>query len=255
MFGAIALATASTLGCGTGGAGARAADAPAQAVGVVAGPAPTVAAASTVTLAGARCSGGSCRCREPGRDDVETQPPGPGSKRFEIRIAAAGGTAALDLSDLGTVATGPAPVISGDVEATVKTTCAYVDVPSGSSHQARFVALESAKGQGVAPQLSIAEYGPQGPFWYDIVAVSCSGSSGRCDRDGADAWSKEARGRQRGRVDPCGSAVVTKLAWESSGGQAERDGGLFRDFSVGFTMEVKKFATQFAPGSSECVPK
>jgi hypothetical protein len=161
----------------------------------------------------------------------------------------------LDLSELGTVATGAEAPISGDVEATVKTTCVYVDVPSGSTHQARFVALESTKGEGVAPQLSIAEYGPQGPYWYDVVLVNCSGSSGRCDRAGADAWSKEARGRQRGRVDPCGSTVVTKLAWESSGGQAERDGGLFRDFSVGFTMEVKKFATQFAPGSSECVPK
>ena len=160
----------------------------------------------------------------------------------------------MDLSELGTVATGPAVPISGDVEVTAKTTCVYVDVAVGSTHQARFVALESAKGQGVAPQLSIAEYGPAGPFWYDIVSVKCEGANGLCDRDGADAWGKAARGRQRGRVDPCGSAVVTRLAWESSGGQAERDGGLFRDFSVGFTMEVKKFATQFAPGSSECVP-
>lgn len=170
-------------------------------------------------------------------------------------MAAAGGSASLDLSDLGTVATGPEPPATGEEAPRTRTTCVYVDVPVGSTHQARFVAVESVKGQGVSPRLTIAEYGPAGPYWYDIVTVSCEGTSGRCDRDAADAWGREARGRQRGRVDPCGSAVVTKLAWESSGGQAARDGGLFRDFAVRFTMEVKKFATQFAPGSTECVPK
>lgn len=170
-------------------------------------------------------------------------------------MSAAGGSASLDLSDLGTVATGAEPPAAGEEAPRTKTTCVYVDVPVGSTHQARFVAVESAKGQGVSPRLTIAEYGPAGPYWYDIVTVSCEGTSGRCDRAAADAWGREARGRQRGRVDPCGSAVVTKLAWESSGGQAARDGGLFRDFAVRFTMEVKKFATQFAPGSTECVPK
>ena len=251
---ALAVLAAVTLGCGTGGSGAGAAARP-MAVGVVAGPAPTVAAASTVTLAGARCAGGTCKCREPGQDDAETEPPGPGSKRFEIRISAAGGTAALDLSELGTVATGAATSTPADSESIVKTTCAYVDVPAGSTHQGQFVALEATAGHGVAPRLAIAEYGPSGPYWYDILSVSCEGSQGRCDRQAADAWGVAARNRKRGRIEPCGSAVVTKLAWESSGGQAERDGGLFRDFSARFTMEVKKFATQFAPGSSECVPK
>jgi len=251
---AVVALAALPFACGTG---ASRGSAQPVAVGLLSGPAPAVGAASTVTLAGARCTAGSCKCREPGKDDAETDAPGPGSKRFEIRISAAGGTASLDLSELGTVATGaaaPAPA-PADVEASVKETCAYVDIPAGSTHQARFVALESAKGQGVAPRLSIAEYGAKGPYWYDIVSVSCEGPNGRCDRDAADAWSRGAQGRKRGRVEPCGSAVVTKLAWESSGGQAARDGGLFRDFSTRFTMEVKKFATQFAPGSTECVPK
>ncbi|MES1206542.1 MAG: hypothetical protein ABUS79_11450, partial [Pseudomonadota bacterium] len=168
------------------------------------------------------------------------------AKRFEIRLSAEGGTASLDLSNLGVVATGSAS--SAD-------TCAYIDVPSGSSHDATFLAKESTPGQGVAPRLSIAEYGPSGPYWYDVVKISCDGAGGRCDRQAADAWAAAAKQRKRGRVDPCGSSVVTKLAWETSGGQAVRDGGLFLDFTARFTMEVKKFATQFAPGSTECLPK
>jgi hypothetical protein len=210
-----------------------------------------VSAATTLTFAGARCAAGSCRCREPGRDDEETTPPAPGSKRFEIRISATGGTASLDLSDLGAVASEPI----SDREIGDGTTCAYIDIPSGSSHNVLFIAKESAPGQGVAPRLQMAEYGPKGPFWYDLIAVSCNGREGRCDRAAAILWGSAARQRKRGRLDPCGSTVVSKLAWETSGGQAERAGGLFADFSVQFTMEVKKFATQFAPGSTECLPK
>ena len=47
-------------------------------------------------------------------------------------------------------------------------------------------------------------------------------------------------------MDPCGSLVITGLDWETSGGLAHRDTGLYRDFSVRFDAEVKKFATQFA---------
>lgn len=219
-------------------------------VGIVAGPAPTVGTETTVTLAGARCSSESCGCRQPGRDDEETTPPPAGAKRFEIRMSAAGGTASLDLSALGKVAKRP----TSDSEE--RETCAYIDVPAGSTHNVVFVAKESAKGVGILPHLTIAEYGPQGPYWYDVVSVHCEApDGGRCDRRAAEAWGVTARQRKRGRIDPCGSAVVTKLAWDTSGGQAERDGGLFRDLTVRFTMEVKKFATQFTPGSTECLPK
>ena len=220
-------------------------------VALLPGPAPTVASATTVTFAGARCTAGSCSCREPGRDDEETAPPSEGSKRFEIRMSAVGGTGSLDLSGLGTVAT----MRSSDSSSNARETCAYIDVPSGSTHDAIFVVKESTPGQGVAPRLRIAEYGPKGHLWYDLVAVTCDGPDGRCDRSAADQWGAAARQRKRGRLDPCGSAVVTKLVWETSGGQSERDGGLFHDFTTRFTMEVKKFATQFAPGSTECLPK
>ncbi|MEO5767478.1 MAG: hypothetical protein ABIS92_03925 [Polyangia bacterium] len=160
--------------------------------------------------------------------------------------------ASLDLSALGHVATA-APVVAEGLA--VKETCIYLDVPAGSTHDALFVAKELDAGAGVAPRLSIAEYGPSGPFWYDVLAVTCDGAGGRCDRRAADDWSAAARQRKRGRLEPCGSTVISKLLWETSGGQAVRDGGLFRDFTVRFTAEIKRFATQFAPGSTECVPK
>jgi hypothetical protein len=236
----------SSFGCATGTTGARSASDEASEVALVPGASPTVAAETTLTFAGARCSGASCRCREPGQDDAETAPPGEGSKRFEIGLSVASGTASLDLSELGTVASDRS---SGEE------ICAYIDIPSGSTHDAVFVAKESVPDQGMLPRLRIAEYGPKARTWYDVVAVSCVGRGGRCDRAAAAAWATSARQRKRGRLDPCGSSVVSKLAWETSGGQAERRGGVFRDFTVRFTMEVKRFATQFARGSTECLPK
>jgi len=133
--------------------------------------------------------------------------------------------------------------------------CFYTDVVPGTRHDLVFLSTEEAPGHGVAPTLKISEYGPAGPWWYDILEVTCAGGQGTCDRDAAEDWIKRQRVTKRGRVDPCGSMVVSRLHWQSSGGQAERDGGRFRDFGVSFSLDVKRFATQFAPGATECVPK
>jgi hypothetical protein len=188
--------------------------------------------------------GNACTCRERGANEAETVPPAEGMKRLELRMSAEGGMAAVELSGLGTLAVAGAPEV-----------CAYIDVPAGSVHEVEYTAKETAKGLGVAPRLQIAEYGPKGPYWYDLMSIVCDGPGGRCDRSAADAWGAFMRERRRGRLDPCGSGVITKLVWDTSGSQAVRDGGLFRDFSVRFTMELKKFATQSPPGSTECVPK
>jgi len=160
-------------------------------------------------------------------------------------MAADGGEAVLDSATLGRFqAAGP------------QESCFYVDVPAGGQHEVAFTARATRPQEGLAPRLQMAEYGPAGPWWYDIVAVECTGPTGRCNRAGIDTWAaRTSTQRKRGRLDPCGSAVVSKLLWETSGGQAERDGGLYRDLTVRFAMEVKKFATQFAPGSTECIPK
>jgi hypothetical protein len=194
-------------------------------------------------LAGSRCHGDACTCRDPRGAAVENPPPDDGHKRFEVRLAATGGSASLASPTLG-------KLTSGGDEA-----CYYIDVVPGTTHDVMFVARESRPEGGVAPELSIAEYGPKGPWWYDIIKVRCAGPEGRCNRDAADDWGADIKKRKRGRLDPCGSTVVTHLGWDTSGGTGTRELGLFRDFTVKFTMEVKKFATQFAPGSTECVPK
>jgi len=202
------------------------------------------AGARDANLAGARCTGGHCACRQRNGDVDESKPPDADHKRFEIRLGALGGTARLDSPTLG-------HFTSGNDE-----TCFYIDVLPGTTNDMTFTASADSKEGGVAPELQIAEYGPKGPWWYDILRVDCATGPGRrCNRDAAEAWGAEAKGHKRGRIEPCGSAVVTRLRWDTSGGMGERDSGLFRDFTVQFTMEVKKFATQFHPGATECVPK
>jgi hypothetical protein len=205
---------------------------------------PETPGARDANLAGARCSGnGPCKCRDRNGNPAEATPPDAEHKRFEIRMAATGGGAVLDSPTLGHFAAG------------LDEACFYIDVIPGTTNDVTFTATEAKRQGGVGPMLDIAEYGPKGPWWYDVLSVRCAGPDGRCNRDAADAWGKEARTRKRGRVDPCGSAVISHLVWDTSGGTGEREMGLFRDFTVKFTMEVKRFTTQFRPGSTECVPK
>jgi hypothetical protein len=231
------LAVCLATGCAESGAaphgGAGGPSSPAAATG-----------ARDANLAGARCSGGVCTCRARNGDTNESKPPDEDHKRFEIRLGALGGTATLDSPTLGHFAS------------TTDETCFYIDVLPGTINDVTFTAHADTPEGGVAPRLKIAEYGPKGPWWYDILQVQCAtGPGGRCNREAADTWGAEAKTRKRGRIDPCGSAVISHLHWDTSGGTGERELGLFRDFTVQFTMEVKRFATQFHPGATECVPK
>jgi hypothetical protein len=235
----LSLAAAQPIGC----SGA----APSGALGGAAAvPAPVAPAARDANLAGARCrpgSGAPCVCRQRPGDVVETAPPDADHKRFEVRLGAEAGSATLDSPTLGHLAGGS------------DETCFYLDVLPGTTSEVTFTARAATAEGGVDPMLDIAEYGPKGPWWYDLLSVRCDGPGHRCNRDGADAWSAEAKTRKRGRIDPCGSTVISHLVWDTSGGTGDRELGLFRDFIVRFTMEVKRFPTQFAPGSTECVPK
>src|SRR5687768_13072713 len=183
---------------------------------------------TSATLAGARCKGSRshCACRVPG-DDEETEPPPEGKKRLEIRLTADKGAASLDTAFGRFAASGPAEA------------CFYVDVPAGQTTEVSFQAHADKPANGVAPRLQMSEYGPKGPYWYAIIDVQCQGQQGLCDRQGADPWAaRNLRERKRGRLDPCGSAVVSKLAWNTSGGEHDRDGGLFKDLTVRFALEV-----------------
>jgi hypothetical protein len=200
-----------------------------------------IAGVCGAVLAGARCAAGACTCRlRNGEDVAESKPPDPEHKRFEIRLGAAGGSATLDAPGVGQFS-------AGNDDA-----CFYIDIVPGTVTNAVYVARASVPAEGFSPSLDIAEYGPRGPWWYDILDVRCEGPDRRCNRDGADAWSAAAKHRKRGRVDPCGSAVISRLAWDTSGGTGDRELGLFRDFTVRFTMDVKKFSTEFHPGAMEC---
>jgi hypothetical protein len=195
-------------------------------------------------LAGARCQNATCTCRQPG-DDQEKEPPAQGNKRLEIRLSVDEGEGALESPTLGKFAA-----------AGIQETCYYLDVPVGSKAGFNFVGRAARPERGFTPRLRISEYGPAGPYWYEIFALECAGVSGRCDRGGADIWGERIKtSRKRGRTDPCGSLVVTGLGWETSGGLHDRDAGYYRDLVVRFDVEVKKFPTQFAPHSTECVPK
>jgi hypothetical protein len=230
---------ASSSGSATQGAG------PGGAAPNVARAAPAAASSSRANLGGARCDVGAgvCTCRNGAGEPAETSPPEEGHKRFEIRLGAGDGAATWSSPTLGELSSG-----RGE-------SCFYVDVVPGTTHEVSFVASEARPEEGVAPVLEVNEYGPKGPWWYAVVDVKCPGPGGHCNRDGADAWSAELKTRKRGRIDPCGSAVIKNLKWDTTGGTGLRELGLFADFKVSFTLEVKKFPTQFKPGSTECVPK
>jgi hypothetical protein len=240
---AAAALLAAALGCASahGAAPASATDLPAPAVAAREEP-----GARNANLAGSRCSRGPsapCTCRNLSGDPTEDPPPDEGHKRFEIRMSAQDGAATLDSPTLGHFAAGEAE------------TCFYVDVVPGTMADVVFSAHEARPATGFGPMLEISEYGPKGPWWYKILDVRCSGPEGKCNRDAADEWGQEIKTRKRGRIDPCGSTVVTGLRWDTSGGTGKAELALFRDLTVRFAMEVKRFHTQFHPGSTECVPK
>ncbi len=193
---------------------------------------------------GRAARGGSAAAAGPG-DNSETAPPASNHKRFEIRMSVDAGEIVLTSPTLGRLSH------SGKEEE-----CFYVDLPAGSRHELVIESREAKKGEGVAPSVRIAEYGPKGPWWYDVLTVGCGTSNHPCDRasakDWEDAWLTQ---RKRGRLDACGSTVVSALKWDTSGGQHMQDGGALRDFRVQFVLLVKDFATQLAPRDPRCVPQ
>jgi len=195
-------------------------------------------------LAGKRCTEGTCRCRG-SRDGAEDPPPPPGVKRIEIRMSAANGEVALDSPSAGHFEQ------AGPQEA-----CFYVDLQVSLIHDFHMDSREARAGGGVTPHVHIAEYGPAGPYWYDVVDIACGAGVRGCDLPLAREWGQSwVASRKRGRLDACGSMVVSGLKWTTSGGDDAQKGGLLRDFESTFSVEVKKFATQFPPGAAECQVK
>jgi hypothetical protein len=195
-------------------------------------------------LAGKRCTDASCRCRRPG-DGAETPAPAAGMKRIEIRMSATNGRVTLDSPSAGHFAQ------AGPEEA-----CFYVDLEAGLVHDFHLDSEEGRTGRGVTPHVHVSEYGPAGPYWYDLVDIACGLGARSCDlvlaREWGNGWLAQ---RKRGRLEACGSMVVSGLKWTTSGGEDAQQGGLLRDFESSFSLDVKKFATQFPPGAPECGTK
>jgi hypothetical protein len=192
-------------------------------------------------LAGKRCHDGACRCRGP-RDAAEEPPPAAGSKRIEIRLSALDGRVKLDSPSAGHFEQ------EGGEEA-----CFYVDLAVNLSHDFHLDSEEGRTDGGVTPRLRIAEYGPAGPYWYDILDISCGQGASGCNLESAREWGEAWRAqRKRGRLDPCGSISVSGLKWTTSGGSQAEKGGPLRDFEASFALDVRKYATEFAPGASQC---
>ena len=170
-------------------------------------------------------------------------PPPKGFKRIEIRMSANNGTVALE-----------APTIGRFEQSGPEMACFYIDLPVSKIQSFHLDSQEASHGSGVTPHVHISEYGPAGPYWYDILDVACGVGARGCDiyqaRDWGQSW---VANRRRGRLDACGSIVVTGLKWYTSGGEASEDGGLLSDFLTDFSLEVKKFATEFPPGAPQCM--
>lgn len=202
-------------------------------------PAPVAAPALEPVLASRHCNNGRCVCAREGED--EAVPP-PGKKRIEIRMSATAGSLTLDSPSAGHFAH------AGGEQA-----CYYLDLDINKLYSFHLASKEGERGSGVTPSVRIREYGPIARAWYDIVDVTCGTGDRGCDPGLARAWGQAwLDTRKRGRLDACGSLVVVGLKWSTSGGRAEADGWLLRDFDADFGLEVKKFATEFPPGAREC---
>jgi hypothetical protein len=192
-------------------------------------------------LAGKRCADGVCRCRGT-HDPAESPPPATGRKRIEIRMSAVGGDIRLDSPSAGHFAQ------EGAQEA-----CFYVDLDVNLSHDFHVDSQEGHTDVGVTPHVHISEYGPAGPYWYDILDVACGAGAGACTLEAAKEWGETWKAtRKRGRLEACGSINVSGLKWTTSGGPGADKGGPLRDFEASFALDVRKFATEFPPGATEC---
>ena len=192
-------------------------------------------------LAGKRCADGLCRCRG-AHDPAESPPPAAGSKRIEIRLSAVNGEIKLDSPSAGHFAQ------SGAQEA-----CFYVDLDINVRHEFHLDSQEGSGEVGVTPHLHISEYGPAGPYWYDIVDIACGLGAASCTLESAKDWGETwTATRKRGRLEPCGSINVSGLKWTTSGGSEADKGGSLRDFEASFALDVRKYATEFPPGAAEC---
>ena len=192
--------------------------------------------ARDANLAGARCKGGApCTCRNRIGASAEVPPPDEQHKRFEIRLAGIGGRATLDSPTLGHFAS------AGDE------VCFTIDVLPGTTSDVVFTATEAQK-----------EGGHRAAARHRRVRTERAVLVRRHERP-LRRSERQVQPRRRRRVErrgegpqararrPVWIAVISRLVWDTSGGVGNRELGLFKDITVKFTLEVKRFPTQWPP--------
>lgn len=197
---------------------------------------------ASLALASARCSQGTCACREV--DAVGRAPRGAqeadileGRKRFELRTGYGTDPVEIDVGALRVVTKTGDPVAPA---------CGYVDLPPGR-HKVRLHTRAADARAGFHPVLLINEYGARTEDWYDTFRYKC-GSQGACTQGEMHALQKQVSEVPRGIHDACGSVKVEGFAWQSDRAKGEE----LEDVTVEMVLNVYPFEPRFAHGSSSC---
>jgi hypothetical protein len=200
--------------------------------GIAFGPPP--ARETRATLAGPRCEGGGCTCREPGAPgDGDVGLPPDSRKRFEIRV----GPSAHELW----VSVGEHQLYKSAERAEA---CFYVDLPSGSFP----VTLRASHPDGVSVALAISELGARTRSFYETFRFSC-GAPGVCSLDELADERARFAALGHGLHDKCGSVKVKGLTWDTGVAPDHAHPG---DLALRLSLEVYRFAPWKPHGDATC---
>jgi hypothetical protein len=192
---------------------------------------------TTLALAAARCTGGSCRCRKPSEPVLEEGIPA-GHKRFELRLSRSTSDIWLEIQKKG-VFFKPAIPVSG--------ACFYVDLPAPGQYTLRLAAKDRDAQTGLQLGMEINEYGK--PYWYQSLKLVCGGLQ-YCGPQELKTWHDYQRKLPRGVLDPCGSSMVR--GFSHSGVRRQRGDATYQELSLNFSLKVYEFAPHQKPHSPAC---
>jgi len=195
---------------------------------------PPPARSTDGVLAGPRCSGTECRCRDLGapEDGGVGVPSDATHKRFEVRL-----TSPQEIwAQIGTN-----HLYKSAERADA---CYYVDLAPGIAP----VELRASNKDGAAAAWSIRELGTKTKSFYDTFLFSC-GVPGVCSFDELDRNKAEIQAMHRNLHDLCGSTKIRDLTWDQS---KAPDGQHPTDVLVRLKLDLYKFAPWKNHGDETC---
>jgi hypothetical protein len=192
---------------------------------------PPPAKATTGALAGPLCSGQACTCMT---SPEEAGAPGPGLKRFELRL----GPTPHDLW-----ATLPGAVLYKSAERPEM--CFYVDLAPGQ-HQ---IEMRASQSTGVSAAIAISEIGTKTKSAYGTFRFSCGSPGGVCSFEELDGKKAEYKGVAKNTHDACGSTKVKELVWDTG---RSPDQQVPSELAMRMTLHVYKFEPDKQAGDPSC---